>query len=140
MTVDIGGTDTWIESSTIVDNSGFGLRNRSLEGLAVIAAANRGDRKRDRPAQNCNEGGTGSVVSENVEFMPFLAEAGAQISPVAPLDLHQISISPQQWYVPADGVSQAEVILTLRSGEKHRLPDSQSIFTRRVARCFRGGP
>lgn len=116
--VDIGGTGTWVEESSIVDNSGFGLRNRSLEGFSVIAAGNWwGSVTGPSVAQNCNEGGTGSVVSPNVEFMPFLTEAHQQISPVAPLDLHQITISPQQWYVPADGVTQAEVILTLRNGE-----------------------
>lgn len=114
----IGGSATWIESSSIVDNSGYGVRNTSLDGSTVIATGNWwGSATGPTVATNCNDGGQGSLVSANVEFSPFLTEAGEQMSTVAPLDLHQISISTQRWYIPADGVTQAEILLTLRTGE-----------------------
>lgn len=116
--VDVGASDTWIDSSAIVQNSGFGVNNTDLFQPVVIASGNWwGSPTGPRVAENCNEAGTGSLVSANVEFAPFLTEADEQLSTVAPLDVHQISISPQRWYVPADDVTQAEVILILRNGE-----------------------
>lgn len=138
--VNIGATATWIEKSAIVDNTGFGVRNNSLEGRAVIAAGNWwGAPTGPTVAQNCNEGGTGSLVSANVEFMPFITEAGEQPSPVAPLDLHQIAISPQRWYIPADGVTQAEVILTLRTGEGNPIAGQQVFLHTTLGQIVSGG-
>lgn len=126
--VDIGASATWIDSSAIVQNSGFGVRNTDLFQPVVVAAGNWwGSATGPTVAGNCNEGGTGSMVSSNVEFVPFLTEANEQPSPVAPLDLHQISIAPQQWYVPADNVTQVEVILTLRTGEGNPIA-GQEVF------------
>ena len=114
----LGAENVLIESSQIVDNVRYGVNNLQEEDNLVMAAHNWwGSATGPTVDENCNDGGTGSKVSANVSFYPFLTAIDEPVSTVAPTDLMQLSIAPQRWYAPADGVTRVEVIITLRSGE-----------------------
>ncbi len=116
---DAGAGASVIESSQIVDNQDYGVRNYG-ENVPLLAANNwwgaaTGPIVKDH--EECNAGGTGSPVSLNVEYRPVLNTANAPVSPVAPPRSNSLSVTPLRWFIPADGVTRGEVIITLRDGE-----------------------
>lgn len=115
--VSTGAEGTVIDASQIVNNAAFGLRN-ATENDAIRASANWwGAATGPQVAQNCNVGGTGSVITPNVDFRPFLTESDGEVSTVAPASGYLLSLAPQRWYLPADGVTRADVLITVRNGE-----------------------
>ena len=111
-----GGGRSVVERSQIVDNAGYGINNRDTE--TPLRAENNwwGSDTGPRDDNGCNPTGTGSKVSENVFFKPFLSSPNEDPGPVAPGDARLLSIEPQGWFIPADGVTQAWVTITLRDG------------------------
>lgn len=113
----VGAGGTVVEASQIVNNAGFGLRNTT--GNSTLRATSNwwGAASGPQVAQNCNRGGTGSFITTNVDFRPFLTESDGEVSTVAPSSGYLLSLAPQRWYVPADGVTRADVLVTVRNGE-----------------------
>ncbi len=65
----------------------------------------------------CNPAGGGSRVTAGVEYLPFLAAATDTAGAAAPVAALSVSLSPQRWYAPADGVTRVWVQLTVRTGD-----------------------
>jgi hypothetical protein len=125
-----GASGSVIESSQIVDNAEFGVRN--IERSKALLAANNWWGSPTGPlfsdAQipvNCNPGGVGSKVSAGVVFTPFLASADADPGPIAPADVRLLSITPQRWFAPADNTTRIFVTITLTDGNGRPLPGRQ---------------
>jgi len=112
-----GASGTVIEASQIVNNTAFGIRN-AQGNTALRASANWwGAPTGPQVQQNCNVGGTGSTITTNVDFRPFLTVSDGEVSTVAPSSGYILTLAPQRWYVPADGVTRADVLVTVRNGE-----------------------
>ncbi len=119
-----GGAGTTIASSQIISNAGFGVRNVD-SGLTLMAANNWwGSNNGPQLLENtsCNPGGSGSTVSGGVAFSPFLTDPGASPDPLSPSEARILSLAPQRWFVPADGVIRAWVTVGLKDGNGQPLP------------------
>lgn len=109
---------TLVETSQIVQNVGYGIQNIS-EG--PILAMNNWWGDPSGPAHDqCNSGGTGSRVSPGVAFRPFLTSPTQVPGPVEPSDTALLTLAPQRWYAPADGLTRVWVKIGLHDG--HGLP------------------
>ncbi|MDP2989782.1 MAG: Ig-like domain-containing protein [Kiritimatiellota bacterium] len=119
-----GGAGSNIQSSQIVSNAGFGMRNGGY-AVAVLLAANNwwgaatGPTITDSP---CNPNGTGSRVGTGVAFLPFLTSPDADPGPVAPSETAILTLTPTRWFAPADGISRIYITATLRDGTGLPLP------------------
>jgi hypothetical protein len=113
-----------IEKSHIVNNAGFGIRNDDIRPSGLVLAANNWWGASSGPAveSGCNPGGTGNQVSARVAFMPFLEAPDADPGILPPGHARILSLSPERWFVPADGVTRLWVQLTLRDGNGRPLP------------------
>jgi len=95
-----------IEASRIFSNSAFGAEADA--GSRWLAANNWwGDASGPQASGGCNPGGTGETISGHVVFVPFLTAADQDPGVLAPGDALLLSLSPQKWIVPADGVTRA---------------------------------
>ncbi|MGB5052248.1 MAG: invasin domain 3-containing protein, partial [Caldilineaceae bacterium] len=117
-----GGYTSVIESNQIVGNADYGVRN--TDTTATLNASNNwwGSASGPRTDNSCNTGGTGDRVSIGVVFKPFLTDANQEPGALAPRDIRILSITPQAWFVPADGVSRAYITLTLLDGNGNPMP------------------
>lgn len=96
-----------IEMSSIVNNSGYGVRNQTQN--RPILATNNYWGSINGPASDvvgCNTGGNGAAVTGGVLFLPFRTAIDSAMIEVVP---PRIVLTPQQWYVSADGVSRAVI-------------------------------
>jgi hypothetical protein len=121
-----GGGGSVIEASQIVSNTNYGVNNTDT-GMLLLASNNWWGSANGPTPDNasCNSGGTGSRVTEDVVFGPYLTSASADPGPVAPSDAYIISATPDRWFVPADDVTQAQIIVTVRDGSGQPLPGRQ---------------
>jgi hypothetical protein len=119
-----GNSVLTVERSQIVDNGGYGIRNIGSGEEDVVLAANNwwGSSSGPTADGNCNVGGTGSRVSEGVAFQPFLKAVDEEPGPIAPADTLILTLTPERWFAPANGVARIRVTITLRNGEGTPLP------------------
>ncbi len=97
----------------VVDNAGYGVRVNS--GGALLAPYNYWGAATG-PRYSCNPAGTGSLVSDDVLFQPFVTEAGAEVGPAAPLPMMSVTLTPLRLMAAANGQSRIWVKLQLRDG------------------------
>ncbi len=132
-----------IETSQIVDNANWGVYTADTTPNHVIQAANNwwGSSSGPVVAQGActNPGGTGSKVGANIAFRPFLASANADPGPLAPTDMRTMTIAPQRWFAPADGVTPVYVAVTLRDGAGNPLPGRKVILNSSLGTVADGG-
>ena len=143
--ISAGGEGTVIERSQIVQNARFGINN--TEGRATMVAAHNwwGDASGPRyqgkaGTADCNPGGAGNAVTRQVAFKPFLTAAGQDPGPVAPADVGLLSLSPRRLFVPADGVTRAAIMITLRDGAGQPLAGRQIKLASTWGTVVDGGP
>lgn len=119
-----GHSHTMIETSQIVDNAGYGLKNAEI-GWPILAINNWwGDPSGPQlpPGSVCSQGGTGSKVSDGVIVYPVLPSPTAlPVSPKAE-SMSLVSIKPLRWFVPATGVDRLYVEITLLNGKGEPIP------------------
>ncbi len=139
-----GGAGSTIESSQIVDNADFGVYN--IDGSKILLAANNWWGSATGPlfsasqgAANCNPGGMGSKVSGGVAFSPWLTSADAEPGPVLPSDMRTLSITPQRWFVPADGTSSLYVTIHLTDGSGRPVSGRQVQLSSTLGTVIDGG-
>ena len=113
----LGGDMVSIQASQITGNAGYGVYNHDPHHTTVSARNNWwGAASGPTYASECN-GGSGSPISDGVDFLPFLTSAGANVSPLTPSAPYFLTIEPDRWYVPADGVIPAVIVATVRDGD-----------------------
>jgi len=120
-----------IQSSQIVENGtpdgtpgvSYGVYNGNPQDTIVSAPNNWwGDPSGPTFGGQCGTGGTGSRVSGGVDFAPILTSTAADPSPLSPTTLYALTLEPERWYVPADGVLPAVIVATLRDGAGRPVP------------------
>jgi hypothetical protein len=130
-----------IESSQIVGNGGYGLEN--IVGGLILAANNWWGDASGPGYQECNPGGTGDEIapglSAGVAFSPFLLSPNQEPAPVTAVDAEAVSIAPQRWFAPADGVTRIWVRVTLRDGNGLPLPGRTVHLTSDLGSAVSGG-
>jgi len=110
-----------IEASQIISNTNYGVNNQ--DPTTLMAANNWwGSASGPTLTNGCNPGGTGSSINGSVAYKPFLTSPNQEPGPVSPIDVRTLTIAPQRWFVPADGVSRGYVTITLRDGNGQPLP------------------
>ncbi|MBN1660629.1 MAG: Ig-like domain-containing protein [Anaerolineae bacterium] len=113
-----------VEGCQIVDNGAYGIENSY--GSLILAANNWwGDASGPHHAL-CNPSGVGDAIEDSyaprVVFQPFLTGPDQAPAPVAASDALRLSLAPQRWFAPADGVTLIPVKITLRDGSGRPLP------------------
>jgi hypothetical protein len=115
---------TVVEGCQIVDNGVYGIEN-SYSSL-ILAANNWWGDASGPYHELCNPAGAGDAIGDTpdpgVVFRPFLTGADQEPAPVAASDALRLSLAPQRWFAPADGVTLIPVKVTLRDGAGHPLP------------------
>ncbi|RME40639.1 MAG: hypothetical protein D6796_16945, partial [Caldilineae bacterium] len=132
-----GGIAT-IAVSQIYSNTGYGAQTG---GSGEIMAANNwwGSPTGPRADNNCNPGGTGDRVGGNVFYKPFLTSPDADPGPLSPADARILRLTPLRWFIPADGVSRAWVLITLLDGNGQPLPGRTVRLTSTLGDVTDGG-
>ncbi|RPI55554.1 MAG: hypothetical protein EHM56_05160, partial [Chloroflexi bacterium] len=107
-----------VEGCQIVDNGVYGIENSYA---SLILAANNWWGDASGPYhESCNPAGAGDAIGEpaapGVVFRPFLTGPDHEPAPVAASDALRLSLAPQRWFAPADGVTLIPVKITLRDG------------------------
>ncbi len=110
----MGGDMVSVRSSQIVLNSRYGILNRYPTGY-LVSAPNNWWGSASGPTTSCNSQGTGSWVSEGVEFQPFSNSSGTP-GVLTPGSVLTLTLQPDRWYVPADGVVTSAITATLLDG------------------------
>lgn len=125
--VGLNAAGSTVERSQIIGNGGYGIRNGDTRPTRVLVATHNwwGANSGPTADNECNPGGAGSRVSTNVAFSPFLTDPDADPGPVAPGDARLLSLTPERWFAPADGLSRVVVRITLRDGTGQALPGRQ---------------
>lgn len=122
-----GGAGAAIYFSQIVSNTHYGVYNAVPDEDIILATMNWwGDASGPDADNNANPGGTGNKISDGVSFRPFVADLNAPPDPLSERDLGFLTLTPQRWFVPADGVNQAYIEITMRDGAAQPLAN-QSI-------------
>lgn len=116
---------TVVEGCQIVDNGVSGLEN-SFGGL-ILAMNNWWGSASGPYHALCNPAGTGDPIEDTyssggVAFRPFLTAPGQEPAPVAAGQALGLSLAPQRWFAPADGVTLIPVKATLRDGAGYPVP------------------
>ncbi|MBN1657177.1 MAG: Ig-like domain-containing protein [Anaerolineae bacterium] len=113
-----------VEDCQIVDNGAYGVENSF--GSLILAANNWWGDASGPYHELCNPSGTGEAIADTdppgVVFRPFLTGPGEEPAPVAASDALRLSLAPQRWFAPADGVTLIPVKITLRDGSGQPLP------------------
>jgi hypothetical protein len=114
----VGTSGAVVETSHIVDNATFGIENTDTAPGRLILAMNNWWGAANGPSSvtGCHLGGAGSTVSGHVAVRPFLVSEDDVPGPVAAGDARILALTPQRWFVPADGVTALHVTITLRDG------------------------
>ena len=100
----LGGDAVSINTSQIVQNDGYGVRNGDSLNTIILAANNWwGDASGPSFGGQCSGGGTGSQVSGGVDFAPILSDPEGEANPLSPSTLFALTVEPDRWFVPADG-------------------------------------
>ena len=116
-----GGDLVSIQSSQIKDNGdpgvNFGVYNNEPL-FTVVSAPNNywGDPSGPTFVGPCGSGGTGSLVSDGVDFQPILSDPNGVPGTLAPGMALNLTLEPDRWFLPADGVMQSVILATLRNG------------------------
>jgi hypothetical protein len=66
---------------------------------------------------SCNPTGSGTRVTANVQFIPFLTSVGEDPGPAAAISYNTISVTPLRWFAPADGVTRVWVKIAVTGGD-----------------------
>ncbi|MDD3825185.1 MAG: Ig-like domain-containing protein [Anaerolineae bacterium] len=113
-----------VEGCHIVDNGVYAVENSY--GSLILAANNWWGDASGPYHPECNPAGAGDAIADSsppgVVFRPFLSAPGEEPAPVAAGDALRLSLAPQRWFAPADGVSLIPVKITLRDGAGRPLP------------------
>ncbi|HSJ58269.1 MAG TPA: Ig-like domain-containing protein [Anaerolineae bacterium] len=113
-----------VEGCQIVDNGTYGIENSF--GSLILAANNWWGDASGPYHELCNPIGAGDTVEDTyaprVIFQPFLTSPDQEPAPVAASDALRLSLAPQRWFAPADGVTLISVRSTLRDGAGRPLP------------------
>jgi hypothetical protein len=135
-----GGTGTTIEASHITGNGEFGLNVVADQNQTVFAPHNWwGAASGPQVSSGCNPGGSGSPISPNVSFRPFLTSPTAEVDPVAPAEAAFASIRPLRWFAPGDGISRLWVEITVRDGSGEPMVGRQVRLTTTRGTATDGG-
>ncbi|MCU0522379.1 MAG: Ig-like domain-containing protein [Anaerolineae bacterium] len=109
---------TVVERCRIVGNGVSGIEN-ALGGV-MLAANNWWGSATGPTHEDCNPAGTGDTVddfySQGVAFRPFLTAPDQEVPPVTVSQALNLTLAPQRWFAPADGLTLIPVELTLRDG------------------------
>ena len=107
-----------VEGCQIVDNGVYGVENSY--GSLILAANNWWGAASGPTHEACNPTGAGDEIEDTyapgVIFRPFLTAPDQEPAPVATSDALRLSLAPQRWFAPADGVTLIPVKVTLRDG------------------------
>jgi hypothetical protein len=137
--VKLGGDGVSIQSSQIVQNDSYGIRNADPQNTVVSAPNNWwGDDSGPRSEYQCTAG-TGSAVSGGVAFLPVLSSAGGNPSPFSPGNTYTLTLEPDRWFVPADGVLRSNIVATVRDGAGQPVPGRVVKATATVGTLMSGG-
>ncbi len=136
--IDQGGAGSNIEISQIVNNDGDAVNNQDSH---TFMAANNwwGDINGPQVLNDCNPGGNGGVIEGDVAFRPFLTSADGNPGNIAPSDTRILTLTPQRWFVPADGVSKAWIKIVLRDGNGLPLPGREVSLNTTLGSVTDGG-
>lgn len=106
-----------VKASRIESNGEYGLFNRQAD--RVVLAANNWWGNAAGPATDsgCNPGGTGQKVNEGVAYFPFLTSPDQPVNASTPSQTREMTLTPDRWYAPADGVVRIIFTITLRDGD-----------------------
>ena len=90
----VGGDGVSIQSSQIIQNAGYGVRNGDWQHTVISAPNNWwGDASGPRLDGQCSTGGNGSVVSAGVDFAPIMTSATGDPNPLSPGTLYALTLS-----------------------------------------------
>ena len=119
--IDKGGAGSSIEISQIINNANDAVNNQDAH---TFMAANNwwGDINGPQVINNCNPGGSGGVIEGDVAFQPFLTSADGNPGPIAPSEARILTLTPTNWFVPANGITKAWIKIVLRDGNGLPLP------------------
>lgn len=115
---------TTVTRSRIVENAGYGLFTpEGVARQAVLATNNWWGHPSGPAADNgCNAGGQGARVSRGVAVAPFLGAPDAAPSPLTPSAVRLLTLTPERWFAPADGLTRVYVTISARDGDGAPLP------------------
>ncbi len=95
-------------------------------GSLILAANNWWGDASGPQNEACNPSGGGDAIEDTyapgVVFRPFLTAPDQEPAPVVASDALRLSLAPQRWFAPADGVALIPVKITLRDGAGRALP------------------
>ncbi|MCK6546115.1 MYXO-CTERM sorting domain-containing protein [Myxococcota bacterium] len=135
---DAGGST--IETSAFIGNGGaehFAVHNETPDGEPIYAINDWwGATTGPTAGDTCNPAGGGARVSTGVVYHPFLATPDTDLGPVPPLGPLNAHVTPQRWFLPADGLTRAFVKIALHdelglpvSGERVTLSTTRGDVT-----------
>lgn len=106
-----------VKASRIESNGDHGLFNRQTD--RVVLAANNWWGNAAGPATDsgCNPGGAGQKVNGGVAYFPFLTSPDQPVDVTAASQTREMTLTPDRWYAPADGVVRIIFAITLRDGD-----------------------
>jgi hypothetical protein len=128
---------TVIEFSQIVDNAYYGIEN--TVGNLILASNNWWGDASGPAHGDCNPGGTGDAVSDEIVFLPFLTNPDEEPDSTAVVQADILSITPHRWFAPADSVTRIWVTLTLRDGNGQLLPGRTVYLVSDLGTAIGGG-
>ncbi|MGB4975382.1 MAG: hypothetical protein WBR35_01460 [Anaerolineae bacterium] len=133
-----GNTPITIEASQIVSNTGYGVFTPSLN---IVNAANNwwGSASGPQVDGACNPGGAGSRIGSSTAFRPFLTSPHADPGGVAPDAARIVSLAPQRWFAPANGLTRAYAKITVRDGNGLPMPGRRVRLQSSLGRVVDGG-
>lgn len=110
-----------LESSQIMDNLAYAVNGDWLAD-AVIASNNWwGATSGPQVDGNCNPGGAGGKLTQAVIYQPYLTAPNQQISPLAPSNAAQLTLTPERWFEPLNSYPGVRLAATLRDGNGNPL-------------------
>jgi len=129
---------TLIERSQIVGNANYGIENYPTDDLILAPYNWWGDASGPSHAP-CNPDGTGDLVSDGVAYKPFLTSPNEEPGPLAPSEARILTMRPQRWFAPADGITRIYVEITLRDGNGQALPGRTVYLNSTLGNVVDGG-
>lgn len=124
----LGGS--FVEKTSITGNSAYGVYNNT-PAMPLVASNNwwgsaSGPQLDDAA---CNSEGQGSRISSGVLFTPFLMAAGEEVGDIPLPPYARITLTPDRWFVPADGITRAVVEVLVHDKDGRVLPGAQVALT-----------
>ncbi|MFP4379230.1 MAG: Ig-like domain-containing protein [Candidatus Sumerlaeia bacterium] len=117
---------TTVERCKIYDNQQSGAYKSSSDEGKILAIHNWwGDARGPYDADD-NPAGTGNaIVNDAAWFIPFLTSPDQDPNDADVVELLSMTIEPTRWFVPANGATQLEAIITVYDGMGNALPGYQ---------------